>query len=134
MKSIILTIIVLATSFISMAQTTQPCIVKQYNQKLTKTPLPGVQVEVRDAGSATSSANGTLTLKFATLTPGDRVMLRSIKKTGFEIFNKTAIEQWNISRNQQLFEIILVRSKFFAQLKSKLTESSTNNYKKKYPI
>lgn len=29
------------------AQATQPCIVKQYNQKLPKTPLAGVEVGLR---------------------------------------------------------------------------------------
>ncbi len=116
----------------ALAQATQPCIVKQYNQKKTKTPLGGVQVEVRDAGTGISAANGTMTLKFTTLKPGDRVTLRRITKAGYEIFNKTAIDQWIISRNQQRFEIVLVRSDYFTQLKNNLTQSSTDNYKAKY--
>ena len=122
----------LAIVLTAMAQATQPCIVKQYNQKQAKTPLAGVQVEVRDAGTVASASDGTLTLKFATLKPGDKVTMRRVTKTGYEIFNKTAIDQWNISRNQQRFEIVLVQSAYFTQLKSKLTQSSTDNYKKKY--
>ena len=132
MKKSILTLVVLAISLTTMAQATQPCVVKQYNQKQQKTPLSGVQVEVRDAGSATSANDGAVTLQFATLKPGDRVTVRRIMKAGFEIFNKAAVDQWNISRSQQRFEIVLVQSTYFTQLKSNLTQSSTDNYKKKY--
>ena len=122
----------LAISLTALAQATQPCIVKQYNQKQQKTPLPGVQVEVRDAGSAISDKAGLLTLKFATLKPGDKVTTRRVTKEGFEIFNKHAIDQWNVSSSRQPFEIVLVKSDYFSQLKSKLTQSSTDNYKRKY--
>ena len=131
MKKVVLTIIVLAITLTAMAQATQPCIVKQYNQKQQKTPLAGVQVEVRDAQSATSAANGAVTLKFATLKPGDRVTVRRITKPGYEIFNKAVIDQWTITRGATT-EIVLVQSSYFTQLKSKLTQSSTDNYKKKY--
>ncbi|MBR0117271.1 MAG: tetratricopeptide repeat protein [Prevotella sp.] len=131
MKKVVLTILVLVTALTAMAQATQPCIVKQYNQKQQKTPLAGVQVEVRDAQSATSAANGAVTLKFATLKPGDRVTVRRIIKPGYEIFNKAVIDQWTITRGATT-EIVLVQSSYFTQLKSKLTQSSTDNYKKKY--
>ena len=131
MKKVVLTILVLATTLTALAQATQPCIVKQYNQKQQKTPLAGVQVEVRDAQSATSAANGTLSLQFATLKPGDRVTVRRIIKPGYEIFNKAVIDQWTITRGATT-EIVLVQSSYFTQLKSKLTQSSTDNYKKKY--
>ena len=131
MKKVVLTIIVFAIALTAMAQATQPCVVKQYNQKQQKTPLAGVQVEVRDAQSATSAANGAVTLKFATLKPGDRVTVRRIIKPGYEIFNKAAIDQWTITRGATT-EVVLVQSSYFTQLKSKLTQSSTDNYKKKY--
>ena len=131
MKKVVLTIVVLAITLTAMAQATQPCVVKQYNQKQQKTPLAGVQVEVRDAQSATSAANGAVTLQFATLKPGDRVTVRRIIKPGYEIFNKAVIDQWTITRGATT-EIVLVQSSYFTQLKSKLTQSSTDNYKKKY--
>ena len=132
MKRTFLTLItIFATTLTALAQATQPCVVKQYNQKQQKTPLAGVQVEVRDAQSATSAANGAVTLKFATLKPGDRVTVRRIIKPGYEIFNKAVIDQWTITRGATT-EIVLVQSSYFTQLKSKLTQSSTDNYKKKY--
>ncbi len=132
MKRTILTIIILTVALTAMAQATQPCVVKQYNQKQQKTPLAGVQVEVRGAQTATSAANGALSLQFATLKPGDRVPFRSATKAGFELMNKTAVEQWNISRTQEPFEIVLVQSAYFSQLKSNLKQSSVDSYHKKY--
>ena len=131
MKKVVLTLLILVITLTALAQATQPCIVKQYNQKQQKTPLAGVQVEVRDAQSATSAANGAVTLQFATLKPGDRVTVRRITKPGYEIFNKAVIDQWTITRGATT-EIVLVQSSYFTQLKSKLTQSSTDNYKKKY--
>ena len=128
----ILTLIILSTALTAMAQATQPCIVKQYNQKQQKTPLAGVQVEVRGAQTATSAANGVVTLQFATLKPGDRVPFRAATKAGFELMNKTAVEQWNISRDQKPFEIVLIQSVYFTQLKGKLKQSSVDSYHEKY--
>ena len=122
----------LAITLTAMSQATQPCIVKQYNQKQQKTPLAGVQVEVRDAGSATSDKAGLFTLKFATLKPGDRVPFRSAIKSGYELMNKMAVEQWNIAREQQRFEIVLIQSTYFTQLKEKLKQSSIDSYHRKY--
>ena len=132
MKRTILTIIILTAALTVMAQATQPCVVKQYNQKQQKTPLAGVQVEVRDAGSAASGSDGRLTLSFRTLKPGDRVPFRAATKVGYELMNKTAVEQWNISRTQQPFEIVLIQSGYFNKLKSSLKQSSMDSYHEKY--
>ena len=132
MKRPILTLIILATALTAVAQATQPCIVKQYNQKQQKTPLAGVQVEVRGAQTATSAANGSVTLQFATLKPGDRVPFRAATKAGYELMNKTAVEQWNISRDQKPFEIVLIQSAYFTQLKGNLKQSSVDSYHQKY--
>ncbi|MBR0117084.1 MAG: hypothetical protein IJM04_07340 [Prevotella sp.] len=55
-------------------------MVKQYNQKQQKTPLAGVLVTVGNAGSATSGADGRITLTFRTLKP-DRIMGSTRVKT-----------------------------------------------------
>ena len=133
MKRTFLTLItIFAITFTALAQATQPCVVKQYNQKQQKTPLAGVQVEVRGAQTATSAANGALSLQFATLKPGDRVPFRAATKAGYELMNKTAVEQWNISRDQKPFEIVLIQSAYFTQLKGKLKQSSVDSYHEKY--
>ena len=115
-----------------LAQATQPCVVKQYNQKQQKTPLAGVQVTVGNAGSATSGADGRLTLTFRTLKPGDKVNLISAKKAGYELMNKAAVEQWFIARDNTPFSLVLVRSDYFNQLKDRLTQTSTDSYRAKY--
>ena len=132
MKRTCFTFIILAIALTALAQATQPCIVKQYNQRQQKTPLGGVQVVVRGAQTATSAANGPLTLNFATLKPGDRVPFRSATKAGYEIFNKAAVESWNISRDKTPFVIVLVRSDYFTQLKQNLKQTSVTSYKTKY--
>ena len=46
--------------------------------------------------------------------------------------NKAAVEQWNISRDNTPFSLVLVKSEYFSQLKEKLTQASTESYKAKY--
>jgi len=118
--------------FYALAQSTQPCVVKQYNQKEQKTPLPGVEVMVSNAGSSVSDNAGKLTLAFRTLKPGDKVNLVSAKKDGFELMNTDAVDQWNIAADQRPFELVMVNSAFFAQLKARLKQTSTESYKAKY--
>ncbi len=120
------------TSLSSVAQIIQPCVVKQYTQKNNKTPLPGVQVEVRDAGTSISDNNGMLTLKFISKKPGDPVILRTAIKSGFEVMNINDVNQWNISSVQKAFELVMVNSEYFSKLKQNLHQVSTENYKKKY--
>lgn len=114
------------------AQVTQTCVVLQYNRDEKKTPLPGVEVMVSNAGSQVSDAEGRLTLRFRTLKTGDRVQLLGIHKQGFELMNKDAVEQWNVSSDQKPFEIVMVSSAYFAQLKDRLMQKSSDSYKAKY--
>jgi tetratricopeptide (TPR) repeat protein len=122
----------LSITMIVWSQATQPCVVLQYNQKENKTSLPGVEVMASNAGSTVSDNEGKLTLSFRTLKPGDKVNLISAKKTGYELFNKEAVEQWNVTRNNTPFAIVLVKSEYFAELKGKLTQASTVSYRAKY--
>ena len=119
----------LLSATLASGQATQPCVVMQYNQKSAKTPLSGVEVVASNAGSTVSDADGRLTLSFRTLKPGDKVNLISAKKAGYEIFNSEAVTQWNISRDQTPFTLVLVKKAYFDQLKAKLTETSSENYK-----
>lgn len=132
MKRTILFFAILITALAAMAQATQPCVVKQYNGKKAKTPLSGVRVHVDGAQTATSAADGRFALIFNTLKPGDQVLNVSAMKPGFEIFNKSSVEQWNISRGNVTFTLVLVKSDEFAQLVGKLTQTSKNTYQAKY--
>ena len=132
MKKIVIFIFILATALTTMAQATQPCVVKQYNGKQAKTPLSGVRVHVDGAQTATSGNDGRFTLTFLTLKPGDHIRNASAMKPGYEIFNMSAVEQWNISRSNTPFILVLVKSEEFKQLKGKLTQTSTDTYRAKY--
>lgn len=120
------------TALNGMGQTVQPCIVEQYNQSSPKTPLPGVEVTVANAGSQVSGADGKLTLTFRTLKAGDKVTLISAKKAGYELFNKSVVEQWRISSDKTPFPLVFVRSDSFTEQKQRLTEVSNEVYKAKY--
>ena len=98
------------TGLYSFAQTIQPGLTLEYNEKNTKTPLGGVEIVIRDAGSTVSDAKGNFTLTFNTLQPGDKVVYRQIQKSGFEIFNKQALEQWYISKDKKTYKKVLGRT------------------------
>ncbi|MCR5709158.1 MAG: tetratricopeptide repeat protein [Bacteroidales bacterium] len=133
MKRLTHVLIALFAAFsFSFAQSSQPCVVTQYNQKEPKTPVAGVAVMASNAGSTVSDNEGKLTLVFRTLAPGDKVNLINAKKAGFELFNTEAVQQWNISRDQTPFSLILVRKEYFDALKEKLTQTSTDSYQRKY--
>lgn len=124
-----LLLFLIATS--AWAQTTQPCIVLQYNQRQPKTPLSGVEVMAKGASTAVSPNDGKITLSFHTLKPGDRIEGVLTMKSGYEIFNTDVVNNWVISRNNSLFELIMVRSDYLAQHKANLTQVSQESYKKK---
>ena len=114
------------------AQTTQLCMVKEYHQSQPKTPLPGVKVTVSDAPTCISDSLGRISLRFRTLKPGDPVRVISVEKEGYEIFNKSSLEQWSVSLSQQPFVIVLVRSDYFKQLKSRLRQKVVISYRINY--
>ena len=94
--------------------------------------MSGVRVHVDGAQTATSAVDGRFALIFNTLKPGDQVLNVSAMKPGFEIFNKSSVEQWNISRGNVTFTLVLVKSDEFAQLVGKLTQTSKDTYQAKY--
>lgn len=113
------------------AQTTQKGIVKEYNEKAQKTPLAGVELNVRSAGSAVSDKNGNFSLNFLTLKAGDRINVRNVKKEGFEIFNKESIEQWNLNPNAP-FTIVMCSSAKFKAICDKIYANNSESYRKQY--
>lgn len=112
------------------AQTTQKGIVQEYNEKSKKTPLAGVELRIRNAGSAVSDKNGNFTLNFAIGKPGEHVDFRSIVKNGYEIFNKDALSQWNINPDKP-FVIVMCRSDKFKRIRDNYLKVSSDSYAKK---
>lgn len=113
-----------------LAQSFQPCVVKEYNEELTKTPLAGVEVSVNDAGQRVSDANGMLTLRFLTKNIGDHVEIVEISKLGYELFNKDAVAQWNISGESRPFTIVMCLSERFKKIKDNYNAISSASYAK----
>ena len=112
------------------AQSFQPCIVKEYNEELAKTPLAGVEVSVNDAGLRVSDTEGMLTLRFLTKNIGDHVDMVEISKLGYELFNKDAIAQWNISGESRPFTIVMCLSERFKKIKDNYNAISSASYAK----
>ena len=113
-----------------LAQSFQPCIVKEYNEELAKTPLAGVEVSVNDAGQRVSDSKGMLTLRFLTKNIGDHVDLVEISKLGYELFNKDAVAQWNISGESRPFTIVMCLSERFKKIKDNYNTISSASYAK----
>ena len=106
--------VVSATSF---GQSVQPGYVKEYNELMQKTPLSDVEIVISNASSTASGVRGDFMLQFRTLKPGDKVNVRRIEKLGYEIFNKEALEQWFISRDNRPFTIVMSKSDRFKRIR-----------------
>ena len=113
------------------AQVVQQGIAVEYNGKADKTALAGVEFRVQRAGSTASDAKGAFELDFPTLKAGDRVAVRRIEKPGYEVFNKEAVEQWNINPSRA-FTVVMCRSDKFKALKDRYYSNSEERYAGQY--
>ena len=112
------------------AQVVQQGVVLKYNGKEKKTPLEGVSLVVRGASSTTSAKlTGCFVLSFNTLKNGDRLTFRenTPSLTGYEVYNKESVENWNISPSQS-FEIVMVDSEYFKKEKDELKKNTRAYY------
>ncbi len=118
----------------SLPQTTQPGVVMEYRGTKKKKPLGGVSIKVKYASSTKSDNNGTFKLFFNRLKPGDRVECsnkdRDIAKSGYEIFNRDALEQWYISKDGTPFTIVMARSKDMKALRDQYSRASSDSYRR----
>lgn len=121
------TFISLIAAIMSYAQTTQTGLVQEYNERAKKTPLSGVELNVRSAGNTVSDKNGKFSLQFLTLKPGEKVNVRRIEKLGYEIFNKEAVEQWNINPKTP-FVIIMCKADRFKKIRDNYEKVSSESY------
>lgn len=113
------------------AQVVQNGTVKEYHLNKKKTSLGGVEVQVKNANSTVSDKHGSFALEFHTLSSGQKVNIRKIEKLGYEIFNKDALEQWNINPNVP-FVIVMVRSDKFKELRDTYSRESSRSYEEQY--
>lgn len=111
------------------AQTIQKGVIKEYNERSQKTPLGGVELNVRSANSTVSDKNGGFSLSFLTLKPGEKVNVRRVEKLGYEIFNKEAIEQWNLNPKDP-FLIVMCKSEKFKRIRDNYERVASESYSK----
>lgn len=114
-----------------LAQTVQTGAVTEYKETLTQRPLGGVELLISNAPTTVSDKKGKFSLQFQTLRPGQKVNIRRIEKSGYEIFNKDALEQWNINPDEP-FVIIMVRSDRFKEIKDNYSRISSRSYEEQY--
>lgn len=131
MTNIIIATILLLSALAAGAKTVQTGVVREYKGKAKKTALAGVELQVYPAQSTASDRNGNFRLEFLTLKPGERINVRRIEKEGYEIFNKDALEQWNLNPTAP-FMIVMCRSNMFKQLKDTYYKNSGERYARQY--
>lgn len=131
MKKLIVSAVFPIVGLLAVGQTVQRGIVREYNEERAKTPLSGVEVRVYPAQSTVSDREGKFSLEFLTLNPGERISVRRIEKDGYEVFNKDALEQWNLSPDNT-FSIVMCRSDRFKDLKDLYFEQSQERYARQY--
>lgn len=131
MKNIFIATILILSALAVGAKTVQTGVVREYKGKAKKTALAGVELQVYPAQSTASDRNGNFRLEFLTLKPGERINVRRIEKEGYEIFNKDALEQWNLNPTAP-FMIVMCRSNMFKQLKDTYYKNSGERYARQY--
>ena len=132
MKQALLYIVLFLTLFCVSADVVEKGFVKEYRGKESKTPLPGVELMVKGAPSTISDNNGSFSLRFATLKPGEKVNYAEIYKEGYVIFNKEALDAWRISNSGKPFTIVMCRESEFRALKKKFHGLIEKSYEKEY--
>lgn len=94
--------------------------------------IAGVEINLRDASSTISDKKGRFQLEFKTLKVGDKIIVhninQAIRKAGYEVFNKEAIEQWVISKDRSPLIIVLCKSSRIKELKDKWNAISSASY------
>lgn len=118
-------------SLSTFSQTIQPCIVLEYNERQNKTPLPNVVLRVKNAGSALSDEKGECSLRFRTLKPGDKVQysVGDISRKGYEVFNKEALEQWNLTGGKVPYRIVMCRTDRFKKIRDNYEATMSKSYR-----
>lgn len=122
--------LVLITFFVvgANAQVVQKGKVLEYKGKEVKTPLAGAELDIRNASSTVSGKDGSFALRFNTQKAGDQVIVRSVRKSNYEIFNKDAVDQWIISPTKQ-FSVVMCKADKLRELKEKYNSTLYSSYR-----
>lgn len=117
-------------------QINQPGLVQEYNGEAARSPLPGVQLTLPDAGSAVSDSKGKFVLRFQILQPGANVhcIEENIYKKGYVVFNKEGMEHWRVSNDGTPFLLIMCKEGTFNALKRLYYGLAQDSYTQKYKL
>lgn len=121
------------------AQAIQDILVLEYvpaarlGEEATTRPLDKVTLMVQGAGTSVSGKDGRCTLRFKTLHAGDNIIISSIHKPGYQIFNADDTRNWLISRNNQYaFTVLLISNDNAERQRKQIQESAQSHLKKEY--
>lgn len=131
-KYILVSMLLSVVTQLVVGQTVERGRILEYKGNAQKTPLSGVELNVKGASTVTSDAKGFFILKFPTQKPGQSIQCNEIYKSGFIIFNKDAVEAWRISDSQRTFRIIMCKENDFRALKKKYYGIFEKSYKRDY--
>ncbi len=131
MRNILILAMITTAVCSAWGQTVQRGVVREYNERAAKTPLAGVELRAAGAGSTFSGEDGEFALEFLTLEPGQRVNVRRIEKEGYVLFNKEAVEQWNLSPTTP-FVLVMCRSDRFKRIRDNYYRNSEERYAAQY--
>ena len=113
------------------AQSVQKVQVFEYRGAEPKVPLEGVTIAVQNAPQMQSDQQGEMQLQFRTQKRGEKVQVRRIEKTGYEIFNNDALQQWNISEERP-FRVVMCRTEFLKSLREQYMQNASNSYRQQF--
>lgn len=131
-KYILVSMLLIVVTQLAVGQTVERGCVLEYKGNAQKTPLSGVELNVKGASTVTSNTKGFFILKFPTQKPGQSIQCNEIYKSGFIIFNKDAVEAWRISNSQRVFCIVMCKENDFRAFKKKYYGIFEKSYKKDY--
>lgn len=94
-------------------------------------PLPGVQIDVKDASPKVSDSKGCFLLEFSDKRNGQMLFVNSISKPDYMVINQKSIDQWNFSPETELHVVMSLRTRFEQSLRE-YYNIGYSRYKKRY--
>lgn len=94
-------------------------------------PLPGVQIDVKDASPKVSDSKGCFLLEFSDKRNGQMLFVNSISKPDYMVINQKSIDQWNFSPETELRVVMSLRTRFEQSLRE-YYNIGYSRYKKRY--
>lgn len=124
-----LLLFLLCINLYSFAQSVQHGRVLEQNSGFT--PLPGVQLDIKDAAPEISDPDGYFHLEFSGKAKGQILFVNSITKANYLVINQKVIDQWSFAPETELKVVMSLKSKFEQNLRE-YYRIGYRNYKERY--